>query len=247
MTFPHLAQHAVRYDPHQRTIYALDWDRHAVQYQTPAELCQALDNHACYARTAVIAYGIWLCRDHGVDPQCLPLATQPSLVSALLQSDNLAEALPQALQRIDRAHEKTARLATALCSDDDMLTIFDNDGLFATYMQRMLTREQAMPHLTSISANLVCPLDPATTVVLICGTVDVAGNGDASLLPYITMLATANLPRYIIAPHGPTNNHGTIVATDMYAIITARGIYRPEKISNFTRDSDIGGDIIAFG
>jgi hypothetical protein len=65
------------------------------------------------------------------DPHRLPLTNQPELVTSLLQSANLATAFPQSLQRFDRAHEKTARLATALCSDGDVLTIDDGDGLFA--------------------------------------------------------------------------------------------------------------------
>ncbi len=247
MTFPHLASQAVRYDPQQRTLHALDWMGQPVQYQTPAELCQALDVSACYAASAVIAGGIWLCRDHGVDPHCLPLTNQPTIISSLIQSDNLAVSLPQCLQRLDRAHEKTARLATALCSDDDVLTIYDRDGLFAHYLQRMLLRERDMPQVSLIITNDAWPLDPTTTVVLLSGAVDASGNGDATLLPYIDISESANLPCYIVAPHGPTLTHGAIAAIDMPAIITARGIYRPEKISNYTRDTDIGGDIIAFG
>jgi hypothetical protein len=247
MTLPHLASQAVRYDPQQRTLHALDWMGQPVQYQTPAELCQALDDRACYAASAVIAGGIWLCRDHGVAPDCLPLTNQPALVRDLGQSDNLAVALPQCLQRLDRAHEKTARLATAMCSDDDVLTIYDSDGLFARYLQRMLRRERDMPQLSLIITNDAWPLDPTTTVALLSGAVDASGNGDASLAPYIDILAAANLPHYLVAPHGPTLTHGAIAAIDMPAIITARGIYRPEKISNYTRDTDIGGDIIAFG
>ena len=142
-----------------------------VQYQTPAELCQALDDRGCYAATAVIAGGIWLCRDHGVDPHCLPLTNQPDIVTSLLQSDNLAVAFPQSLQRIDRAHEKTARLATALCSDGDVLTIYDSDGLFAHYLQRILLREQGMPSVTVIITNDAWPLDPTTTVAVACQAV----------------------------------------------------------------------------
>ncbi len=247
MLFSHLASQAVRYDPSQRTLHAVDWMGQPVQYQTPAELCQALDDRGCYAATAVIAGGIWLCRDHGVDPHCLPLTNQPDIVTSLLQSDNLAVAFPQSLQRIDRAHEKTARLATALCSDGDVLTIYDSDGLFAHYLQRILLREQGMPSVTVIITNDAWPLDPTTTVAVMSGTVDASGNADAALSPYIAMLEAANLPRYIVAPHGPTASQATIAASNIHAIITARGIYRPEKISNFARDNDIGGDIIAFG
>jgi hypothetical protein len=119
--------------------------------------------------------------------------------------------------------------------------------LFAHYLQRILLRERDMPQLSLIITNDAWPLDPTTTVALLSGAVDASGNGDAALTPYIDILAAANLPRYLVAPHGPTLTHGAIAAVDMPAIITARGIYRPEKISNYTRDTDIGGDIIAFG
>jgi hypothetical protein len=45
----------------------------------------------------------------------------------------------------------------------------------------------------------------------------------------------------------PTASHATVAASNIHAVITAPGIYRPEKISNYARDTDIGGDIIAFG
>jgi hypothetical protein len=119
--------------------------------------------------------------------------------------------------------------------------------LFAHYLQRILIREQGMPSVTVIITNDAWPLDPTTTVAVMSGTVDASGNADEALSPYIAMLEAANLPRYIVAPHGPTASQATIAASNIHAIITARGIYRPEKISNFARDNDIGGDIIAFG
>lgn len=245
----HLARQAVNYQPTQRAIEAYDWQGHPVRFETPGELFQALQHHQVYARHAVIAAGIWLCLDHGVDVQLLPLSEVPLFVVELYERMTVAAprmpVLHQALQHLDRGNEKCARLACALLTDDDLLTIVDADGLFAATMHRMLTRESEHPpvqvHLTATDN-----IHPDTSVALVCGVINDAGtvvdNRTVSLLQQLT---ERQLPRYMVAPHGPRNLQSAHAETPISAVVTARGIYRPDRVQRFYQDSDMGSDIIS--
>jgi hypothetical protein len=245
----HHATQVVSYNPIQRAISAYDWQGHAVRFETPGELFHALHHQHVYARQAVIATGIWLCLDHGVDVQLLPLAEVPLFVVELhermLMPPQRMPLLQQALQRIDRGNEKCARLACALLTDDDHLTIIDQDGLFAATMQRMLERESEHPSVhVHLSATNEIHLD--TTLGLVCGSI----NDDGTVIDDVTatllqQLSMRQLPRYVVAPHGPRNLPSPHADTSVSAVVTARGIYRPDRVQRFYRDSDMGSDIIS--
>jgi hypothetical protein len=245
----HLASQSAHYDPIQRTITAYDWHGQVVRFETPGELFHALQHHHVYARQAVIAAGIWLCLDHGVDVQLLPLAEVPLFVVELHERMPLTPQrmplLQQALQRLDRGNEKCARLACALLTDDDHLTIIDADGLFAATMHRMLMRESEHPSV-HVHLSATNEIHPDTTLALVCGSINddgaVVGDLTASL---IHQLGERQLPRYVVASHGPRNLSSTHADTLVNAVVTARGIYRPDRVQRFYRDSDMGSDIIS--
>jgi len=245
----HLAIQSVTYDPIQRAIMACDWQGHAVRFETPGELFHALHHQHVYARQAVIAAGIWLCLDHGVDAQLLPLNEVPLFIVELHERMPLATQrmplLQQALQRIDRGNEKCARLACALLTDDDHLTIIDHDGLFAATMQRILTRESEHPSV-HIHLSATGDIHRETTLALVCGGINddgtVIDDISAALLQQLHM---HQLPRYVVAPHGPRNLPSAHPETSVSAVVTARGIYRPDRVQRFYRDSDMGSDIIS--
>jgi hypothetical protein len=252
MTHPfvhHLATQAVNYNPMQRAISAYDWQGHAVRFETPGELFHALHHHHVYARQAVIAAGIWLCLDHGVDTQLLPLTEVPLFIVELhermLLTPQRMPLLQQALQRIDRGNEKCARLACALLTDDDHLTIIDTDGLFGSTIQRMLTRESEHPAV-HLHLNATGTIHPDTTLALVCGAVNDDGAViDTTTVEILQQLNMRQLLRYVVAPHGPRNLPSPHVDTSVGAVVTARGIYRPDRVQRFYRDSDMGSDIIS--
>jgi hypothetical protein len=252
MTHPfhqHLATQSVSYHAEQRTIHAYDWHGHAIRFETPGELFNALTHRLVYARQAVIAAGIWLCLDHGVDAHTLPLTEVPLFVSELheqmAQTTQRLPLLMQALQRLDRGHERCARLACALLTDDDHLTIIDDDGLFAATMQRMLMRESGHPPV-HLHLSATHDIHPDTTLALVCGVINDDGEiVDAHTVTLLHHLTIRQLPRYVVASHGPRNLPATHDDTPVSAVVTARGIYRPDRVQRFYRDSDMGSDIIS--
>lgn len=245
----HLASQSVVYHPTQRAIEAYDWHGKPMRFETPGELFHALHQHTVYARHAVIAAGIWLCLDHGVDVQLLPLTEVPLFVVELHERMPVTPLrmplLHQAFQRIDRGNEKCARLACALLTDDDHLTIVDTDGLFAATMHRMLTRESEHPPVhIHLSNTDEIPHD--TTLALVCGTISDDGVVvDDTTATVVHQLNERQLPRYVVAPHGPRTLSSTHADTPISAVVTARGIYRPDRVQRFYRDSDLGSDIIS--
>jgi hypothetical protein len=245
----HLATQSVTYHATQRVVEAYDWRGQAVRLETPGELFQALHHHTVYARHAVIAAGVWLCIDHGVDAQLLPLAEVPLFVVELHERMTTTmqrmPLLQQALQRLDRENEKCARLACELLTDDDQLSIIDANGLFAATMQRMLTRESSHPQVrTHLSAT--SDMHPDTSVALVCGAINDDGAVvDTSTATLLRLLNERHLPQYVVAPHGPRNLATAHGDAPVSAVITARGIYRPDRVQRFYRDSDMGSDIIS--
>lgn len=245
----HLATQAVRYHAEQRTIHAYNWHGQSIRLETPGELFNALANHDVYARHATIATGIWLCLDHGVDIQALPLTEVPLFVVELHERMLLtAQRMPllqHTLQRIDRGNEKCARLACALLTDDDHLSLVDTDGLFATTMQRMLVRETEHPSV-HVHRSTMRDVHPDTSLALVCGVVTDDGDvADAHTASFLHELSERQLPRYVVAPHGPRNLAHTHTRTPISAVVTARGIYRPDRVQRFYADSDMGSDIIS--
>lgn len=245
----HLASQSVVYHPEQRAIEAYDWHGKSVRFETPGEVFQALHHHHVYARHAVIAASIWLCLDHGVDGALLPLNEVPLFVVELhermLLSPQRMPLLQQTFQRLDRGNEKCARLACALLTDDDHLTIIDADGLFAATMHRMLTRESEHPSVhVHLRATHEIPVD--TSIALVCDVLNDDGAVvDGRTVTLLHQLHERQLPRYMVAPHGPRNLPSTHADAPVSAVVTARGIYRPDRVQRFYRDSDMGSDIIS--
>lgn len=242
MTLPHQARNAVRYDAVQHVVHALDWHGAPLQLQTPAELLHAIATRRCYATQAIIATGIALCYAHGVAPDMLPLTTLSPLLAPLgqLPAHDFPAALGPYLQRLDRANERAARLAVALCTNDDRLVIADDDGVFAHTMIRILMREKDMPtvhvhHLTHVQA---IPTD--ASIALIVGTVDEYGNTPAQFI-------IPDIPHYLVACAGPQRTPVAAPTVQYHAVVTARGIYRPDRVTQYLRDGDMGSDIIALG
>jgi hypothetical protein len=245
----HLATQSVSYNPIQRIISAYNWQGHAVRFETPGELFHALHHHHVYARQAVIAAGIWLCLDHGVDIQLLPLNEVPVFVIELHErmrtTPQRMPLLQQALQRLDRGNEKCARLACALLTDDDHLTIIDKDGLFAATIQRMLVRESEHPSVY-VHLSTTGDMHPDTTLALVCGGINDDGTViDDDTATLMQLLNMRQLPRYVVAPQGPRNLPSIHTDAPVSAVVTARGIYRPDRVQRFYRDSDMGSDIIS--
>lgn len=245
----HLASQSVSYHPTQRAIEAYDWHGKPVRFETPGELFHALNQHHVYARHAVITAGIWLCIDHGVDVQLLPLDEVPLFVIELTERMPLTPQrmplLNQTLQRIDRGNEKCARLACALLTDEDHLTIIDTDGLFAATIHRILIRESEHPSV-HVHINTTGEIPAPTTIALICGSItDDGAVIDDTTAALLHQLQERTLPRYVVAPHGPRPLSSNHVDTSISAVVTARGIYRPDRVQRFYRDSDMGSDIIS--
>lgn len=242
MTLPHLARNAVRYDAAQHVVHAFDWQGQAMQFQTPAELQHALVNARCYAVNAVIAAGIALCHAHGVAPDALLTHDVLPVIYALSTQPDRAfpAALTPCLQRIDRANERTARLAIQLCTHDDHVVIVDDDGLFAQTMHRIISREPDMPsvHIHHLHHQQTIPAD--ASIVLVVGRVDEQGaTPDSLILP--------DIPRYVVACVGPSATASHPPITQYHAVVTARGIYRPDRVTQYYRDHDMGSDIISLG
>ena len=242
MTLPHLARNAVHYDTIQHVVHAHDWHGNPMQLQTPAELYQALKHQHCYAVYAVMAAGIALCHDHGVAIDTTQLQHYTPLLNELVQLPGTAipAALVQFMQRLDRANERTARLAIQLCTHGDVLAIHDNDGLFAHTVLRMLARASEMPDIRCVHVHHTAAIPTDTTIVLVTTTVD--DNGYAISLPTLP-----DVPRYVVACSGPSTYAGSIPPHSYHAVVTARGIYRPDRVAQYYRDNDLGGDIISLG
>ena len=242
MALPHLARNAVHYDAIQHVVHAHDWHGNPVQLQTPAELYQALKHRHCYAAHAVMAAGIALCHDHGVAIDTTQLPHYTPLLNELLQIPGAAipAALTQFVQRLDRANERTARLAIQLCTHGDILAIHDDDGLFAHTLMRMLARGSEMFDIQCVHVRQPAAIPSDATIVLVTTTVD--AHGYAISLPTLP-----DVPRYVVACSGPSVYAGSTPHSAYHAVVTARGIYRPDRVAQYYHDNDMGSDIISLG
>jgi hypothetical protein len=241
---PHLATQAARYDATTHRLHAYTPQGEALCFETPAELTQAIADQRVYASHAVAIAGILLALHHGVarthyDPGVMIpdvlRTTTPSL---------LAQTVHQQLQRIDRAHERTARLAQELLTDDDVVTLVDHDGLLATVIHRQLQREASAPRAHLTRHHTWSPAQQAT-VVLWQAPIHGDGQIAPALFQHLTELLSHQVLGYVLAPHGPQTDPAPADARLCpTAVITSRGIYRADRVSRYLHDSDIGGDMI---
>lgn len=177
------------------------------------------------------------------------------------------------LARIDRANERCGRRAAALLDDGDRVLLSD-PGDAAQLWMLAASRETAQHVVPIVPAGSlhdgdICGLLAAvgfsaprsatasnpSDATLVCAAATVARDGSALADPATAawLLAAQNtaLPRYVLAPDGPTiettADTGDLVALPpgvVSAIITSRGIYRPEMIARHLHDHDAPLDII---
>ena len=152
----------------------------------------------------------------------------------------LAQAATHA-QQYTRAAERCGRRAAALLTDDDTV-LLAGPGLAGAAMLREAAALRLFLAETSTGATLA-----------VCGAAFVARDG-STLLAAHTMQAAhaaraARLPVYLLCPHGPDAATdalpGGLPPEAISAIVTSRGIYRPEMIARHLNDGDAPLDVIA--
>ncbi len=244
---PFRARECVQYDPAQRQLHALDWDGANVHYDTPAELTQALDGDRLYSPLLVHAAALWFAADHGVAWH-LP-ATAPDPLGTLASRGSTEGYSPTTLQRclqaIDRGYDRASRLAIELLSADDHLCIIDRDGLCANVFMHVANQAlaSALPRISWLRSDNI-PDD--ATVVLVHTTVNRTGAPtDPMLVSAIARAQQRTLPRYAFVPFGPHDAPNATTEDSINAVVTARGIYRSDRVARYDDDADIGPDIIS--
>lgn len=242
---PHLATQAARYDASTHRLHAYTPHGEALCFETPAELTQAIADQRVYASQAVAIAGVLLALHHGVArTHYAPGVAIPEILRSTT-TPQLAQTVHQQLQRIDRAHERTARLAQELLTDDDVVTLVDHDGLLATVLQRQLQREASAPRAQLALHHTWSPAQQAT-VVLWHASIHGDGQIDPALFQHLTDILSHQVLGYVLAPQGPQTTPAPAAAhLCPTAVITSRGIYRADRIGRYLQDSDFGGDMIA--
>lgn len=244
---PYRARDCVQYDPAQRQLHAHRWDGTRIHCDTPAELEQALSAAVIYSPVLVTAAALWFAADHGITWQ-LP-AGSPEPLQTMASRGATEGYSPSTLQRclsaFDRGYDRTSRLAVELLSADDHLCILDPDGLCAQVLMHVIgqTMDPAAPRISWVRADLL-PSD--ATIVLVHTGVDQSGTPtDRTLMPTLLQAQQRNMPRYALAPFGPSAGTSTSADIGINAVVTARGIYRPDRVARYHDDADIGPDIIS--
>ena len=244
---PYRARDCVQYDPAQRQLHAHRWDGTRIHCDTPAELDHALATECIYSPLLVSAAALWFAADHGVDWQ-LPIGA-PEPIRTLASRGTTEGYSPSTLQRclsaFDRGYDRTCRLAVELLSADDHLCILDPDGLCAQVLMHVMgqTMGASVPRLSWVRTDLL-PSD-ATIVLLHTGVNQHGVPTDHTLTPALVQAQQRAIPRYALAPFGPSDDTPSSADADINAVVTARGIYRPDRVARYHDDADIGPDIIS--
>ena len=244
---PFRTRDCVQYDPAQRQLHARDWSGTVVTFDTPAELIQALAADRLYAVLAVHAAALWFAADHGVQWQLDAAVPEPVRV---LATRGAAEGfspstVQRCLQALDRGYDRAARLAIELLTDDDILCLVDRDGLAAQVLLHVM--QQTQP---ALAAQLVwirtAHIPPTATLVIVHTGIDRMGMPcDVADVPAIAAAQQQGLARYALTPFGPREAGPQPAEVTIHAVLTARGMYRPDRVQRYDDDADIGPDIIS--
>jgi hypothetical protein len=244
---PFRTRDCIQYDPAQRQLHARDWAGGVVTFDTPAELIQALAADRLYAVEAVHAAALWFAADHGVQWELPAQIPEPvRLLASRGASEGFSPStLQRCLQALDRGYDRSARFAMELLTDDDVACIVDRDGVAAQVLMHVV--QQSQPEQSSQLVWIRTALIPdATTVVLIHTGIERMGFPcDAADLPALRVAQHRGLARYAITPFGPRTAAAASSDTTVNAVVTARGMYRPDRVQRYDDDADIGPDIIS--
>jgi hypothetical protein len=156
---------------------------------------------------------------------------------ALLTGDDAVQALTafatDAIARLDRAAERCGRHAAALLDENDCLLIIGDGAALRWMLQR------ATAHGMALKIADADRRDEAT-ICLVAGACALMNGDVAGMRPAEVEMVTAarrrSMPVYALAPNGPiaaAPEGGRILAQFINAIITDRGIYRPERIAAY--------------
>ena len=97
-----------------------------------------------------------------------------------------------------------------------------------------------MPAVTIHHLHQQQAVPTQASIVLVVARVDEQGaTPDRIALP--------DIPRYVVACAGPSASPSHAPSTQYHAVVTARGIYRPDRVTQYYRDHDMGSDIISLG
>lgn len=172
-----------------------------------------------------------------IHPQHAPLLDQALTLtdSALVNGDDAVQALTaftaNVIARLDRAAERCGRRAAALLDENDRL-LTTGAGAALRWMLQDAGEQGTAPLVVAADRR-----DEATICVI--AGVCVSTSGDViGLFPdeieMITNVRKRGRPIYVLAPCGPVADAltgGRLPAQLVSAIVTDRGIYRPERIS----------------
>ena len=234
-----------QYDPAQRQLHAVDWQGQPLVCDTPAELLQALVADRVYASTMVHAAALWFAADHGV-PWQLPSDAPAPLVRLQQRSSTEGyrrSALQRCRQAFDRAYEQTIQLVLPMIEATDVVCIVDADGVLAQILSSALQQMTPAPTVLWLRDGTL----PAETTVLLVHTV-VNRDGCVvapAVVPLVDAARSTGVSRYALAPFGPVDAGGVLPADAVHAVVTGRGMYRPDRITRYDDDSDYGPDIIS--
>ena len=237
----------VQYDPAQRQLHVHDWAGALLTFDTPAELTQALAADRIYAVEAVHAAALWFASDHGVVWELPADAPEPIRLLATRGSTEgfSPSTVQRCLQALDRGYDRACRLAIELLTDDDVAGVVDRDGLVAQVLMHVVN--QIQPALTvRIVWSRTALLAEDATLLIIHTSVDRAGLPSTPAdYPALRAAQQRSLARYALTPFGPRHAAVPNQDTTISAVVTARGMYRPDRIQRYDDDADIGPDIIS--
>jgi hypothetical protein len=225
----------------------------------------AADGAACLA-----LYGLQL----AADTQAGELSSAAArLASVRLGALSVAAALDQALerraaehaepltlaieqaQRTDRAAERCGRRAAELLDTADVLVAHLSCGLALGWMQQQA--RQSLGVVPQLRQELAAAPD---ATLLLVGAESLALDGSATVIAAVAHglahAARQALPRYLIAPAGPVVRPApaseyapqagllVVAPSQISAIVTDRGLYRPEMLARYLGDGGAPQDVI---
>ncbi|MFQ3684598.1 hypothetical protein [Roseiflexus sp.] len=174
-----------------------------------------------------------------IHPQYAPILDQALTLtdSALVNGDDAVEALTaftaNTIARLDRAAERCGRRAAALLDENDRL-LTTGAGAALRWMLQIAIEQGTAPRIVDADHR-----DEATICVIAGVCVSTSGDVIGLLPDEIETIAAARrhgLPVYVLAPGGPVAGAlpgDRLSAHLVSAIVTDRGIYRPERIAAY--------------
>ena len=223
-------------------------------------------------RAAIIQAGAWLRNALPNDARAAALIdaalarADAAILAGHAADAALVEFVAAALARADRAAERCGRIAAGLLDERDVIACGHAAGPALGWALAAARAEGKQPALVlpagaawaaALAGQAGVPTAQSGATICMLAATHIARDGSAAVAPgdgaVLLEARNSRLPCYLLSTDGPDPARATaaqlapaevVAPAQISAIITHRGIYRPEMIERFLGEGDAPLDII---